>query len=415
MVDAGPARTSPVAAAFAVHWPTLVARLARRFGDLGLAEECAAEAFATAVQAWRGEIPENPGAWLWVTAERRAVDRVRRQRRFGERIPVLASASSGAGAERDDPEPDHLALLFGCCHPSLSRDSKVALTLRSVNGLSTEQIAAVFLTSTDTMTRRLTRARRKLAANAVPFSIPEPAEWSGRLAPVLEVIYLTFTAGHAAASGATFVRGDLCDESRWLISLVTRVAPGDPEVLGLAALLEFTDARRAARLDGDGRLVLMADQNRSLWDPAAIRRGRDLLARALSQRRVGRFQAQAALSGCHTMAPSWQETDWQQMLHWYDVLIAVDDTPITRLNRAVALTQSGSLDEALRHIDELSDELSTYHYLWIARADVNERLGLITDAVDDLERAIALDPHAVEVAELTSRLECLRPPSGSNG
>ncbi len=386
-----------------------MARLARRYHDLSLAEECAAEAFVEATKAWRGGVPDEPGAWLWTIAQRRAIDRLRREARFADRAHLLAQPDGAVAQEADDPLHDHLALLFGMCHPCLSPESQVALTLRCLNGLSTRQIAAVFLTPTDTMTRRLTRARDKLAANAVPFRIPEPERWPERIDSVLEVIYLTFTAGHAARDGASFIRGDLCDEARWLASLVERVAPSDPEVLGLQALLDLTDARRPARRGEGDALVLLADQDRRRWDRDLISSGRQRLTRAMRQKRLGRFQIQAALAACHSMAPSWEQTDWQAVVHWYGALLAFDDSPVVRLNRAVAVACAGHPDEALRELDDLHDALSGYHYYWVARSDAHERAGNPAAAAAELHRALALNPHPSELPSLQARVARLGP------
>ncbi len=404
-----------MAAAFAAHWPTLVARLARRYRDLSLAEECAAEAFAEATKAWRGGMPQEPGAWLWTIAQRRAVDRMRREARFADRTHLLAQPNGPAPREADDPVTDHLALLFGMCHPCLSPDSQVALTLRCLNGLSTRQIATVFLTTTDTMTRRLTRARTRLAANAIPFQIPDPERWPERVDKVLEAIYLTFTAGHASCDGSTFIRGDLCDEARWLASLVERLAPHDPEVLGLVALLDLTDARRPARIGEDDAPVLLADQDRRLWDRDLIASGRQRLTRALRQKRLGRFQIQAALAACHAMAPTWEQTDWRTVVHWYGALLAFDDTPVVRLNRAIAVSCAGRPAEALRELDDLRDALSGYHYYWVARSEAHERVGNLSDAADDLHRALALEPHPSELICLTARSTRLGTPADRAG
>ncbi len=407
-------RNSVVAAAFAEHWPVIVARLARRYGDLALAEDCTADAFAAAVHAWRVERPANPGGWLWTAAQRRAIDRLRRrgtEAAHAAEVGAHQTASQEADVDQAGLEPpgtEELALLFGCCHPSLSPPAQVALTLRAVNGLSTRQIAQVFLVSVDTMTRRLTRARTKLAANAVPFEIPDPEHWSQRLDPVLAAIYLTFTAGHAATDHqAPLLRGDVCDEARWLVAQVARVAPADPEVLGLSALMDLTDARRPARLDADGNAVLMAEQDRSRWDRALLASGRDTLRRALSQRRLGPYQVQAALSACHVLAPTWEDTDFSEIVRWYDVLLTFDPGPINRLNRAVAVCTGGDARRALADFDALAPELAGYHYLWVARADAHERLGDEASAVADLNRALALDPHPAEAAQLRRRMTTL--------
>lgn len=411
-------RSSAVASAFAEHWPVIVARLARRYGNLALAEDCTADAFAAAVAAWRVERPTNPGGWLWTTAQRRAIDRLRRGNTEAAYAPQLAARTGDRGSsvepdpthsDTEQPGTDELALLFGCCHPSLSPQAQVALTLRAVNGLSTRQIARVFLVSVDTMTRRLTRARTTLTANAVPFEIPDPEHWAPRLDPVLAAIYLTFTSGHASTDHqASLVRGDVCDEARWLVAQVARAAPADPEVLGLAALMDLTDARRAARVDATGRAVLMADQDRSRWDRTLLASGRDTLRRALRQRRLGPYQVQAALSACHGLAPRWEDTDWSEIVRWYDVLITFDPSPIHRLNRAVAVGTGGDARRALADINALASELAGYHYLWVARADAHERLGQPGAAISDLNRALDLQPHPAEARALWTRISALK-------
>lgn len=403
----GSARGSLVARAFAEHWTTLVARVARRYGDLALAEDSAAEAFALAAESWHRDPPADAGSWLWVVTQRRAVDRIRREARFAQKLPLLAEPELSTVAPGCDVETDHLALLFGCCHPSLPRSAQVALTLRAVNGLSTDQIAAVLNERPGTVTRRLSRAREKLRANAVPFEIPEPAAWSHRLDVVLEAVLLTFTAGQTNRDGPALIRGDLCDEARWLITLIERLAPDDAEVLGLAALTDFTDARRPGRTDGDGNAVLMAEQDRSLWDAALIASGRDRLTAALQQRRLGTFQIQAALSACHTLSPSWEATDWAEIVRWYDALLVLDDRPVTRLNRAAALTSAGSADLALAALRRIEHELQHSPHYWVAVADACARLGDVDSAKAALDRATREGLHADESAAVHRRIEAL--------
>ena len=404
--------TDALSTAFAEHWPRLVADLARRHADLELAEDAVADAFAEALRTWRTSVPGNPGGWLRTAARRRAIDRIRAQEASGRRERAVARPEdepddhAGPG---HDPVRDQLALLFGCCHPCLPQESQVALTLRSVNGLTTADIARLFLTSADTMTRRLHRARAKLRAYAVPFRVPEPDQWPERLAPVLQAIYLTFTAGYSSEShDTTFVRGDLCDEARWLAQLLAAAAPDDPEIAGLLALMDFTDARRRARVAPDGSAVTLEEQDRSLWDRAAMESGRTRLRAALRQRRIGPFQAQAALSACHAMAPTWQETNWAEIISWYDVLLAVDPSSVHALNRAVALTLGGRAAEALAAMDGVSEELADYPYLWVARAEALERLGRSAEALEAVARADAAGLHPSQEKHLHRRVERLR-------
>ncbi|MFV0458487.1 MAG: RNA polymerase sigma factor [Actinomycetales bacterium] len=407
------ARDSPVAAVFGEQWPLLVARLVRRTGDLSLAEECAGEAFVEAVATWGSSAPANPGGWLWTVAHRRAVDRLRRAERFATRVPVLAQEETAwdAGPDgerhRDDPVTDHLALLFGCCHPALSSQAQVALMLRYVNGLSSAQIARVLLVSQDTMTRRLTRAKAKVTAARVPFAIPDAEHWCERLDTVLTCIYSTFTVGHAnsADHGADLVRGDLCDEARWLVTLVRRVAPADPEALGLAALMAFVDARRPARLDPHGEVVLMEQQDRSRWDQGLIAEGVRLLAQASRQRRLGPFQIEAAIAAQHSCAPSWQDTAWRRIVRLYEVLSLVDPSPVVRLNRAVAVSYLDGPAAGLAELDDLVAEgtLAGYHYLWAARAELLSRLDRHEEAAAATARALECEPHPAEARLLRRR------------
>lgn len=312
-----------VAAAFATLWPRLVATLVREVGDVGLAEDCVQEAFASAATAWAGsQTPDRPGAWLLAVARRKSIDHIRRSARLRELLPVVAIA------DRDDLDgaemttellDDQLRLVLGCCHPALSVDAQVALTLRIVAGLSTRQIASAFFVSEPTMTRRLTRAKTKIREANIPFTRSDRQTLEERLPTVCAVIYSIFTEGHASASAATLMRGDLCDEAVWLATLVAQLTPDEPEVSGLLALLLLIDARRATRTDSTGRPVLLADQDRTRWDRVMITRGLAVLGKAHAARLGGPYQYQAAIAALHATAPSFEVTDWAAIVGLYDV------------------------------------------------------------------------------------------------
>jgi RNA polymerase sigma-70 factor (ECF subfamily) len=397
-----------VAQVFAAEWPQLVATLVRELGDLALAEDCASDAFVEASARWGpGQVPDRPGAWLLTTARRKAIDRLRREQRFADRLPALQAA-----ADRPDPGPGHaladdqLALIFGCCHPSLDTSAQVALTLREVCGLSTAQIAGAFLVATETMAKRLVRAKGKIRVAGVPFTVPGPDALPARLRSVLHVVYLIFTEGHSSADAAGLVRGDLCDEARWLAGLLARLLPDEPEVLGLDALLCFTDARRAARFAPDGSLALLEDQDRDLWDAALIAEGHERLARAWPMGRVGPYQLQAAIAAAHADAATTAATDWPAIVRLYDALAAQVPTPVIALNRAVAVAMAAGPAAGLALLDELGTEpdLQEYRYFHAARADLLRRLGDHDAAASSYRRAIDLTAGDEERTFLHTRL-----------
>ena len=397
----------PVARVFADEWTTLVAVLVRDLGDLTLAEDCAQEAFVEAAKRWGPDtMPERPGAWLLTTARRRAIDRVRRERRFTDRLPALQEM-----VDRPAPLPerlgdDQLALVFGCCHPSLDTDAQIALTLREVCGLSTGQIARAFLVAEPTMAKRLVRAKAKIRAAGVPFSIPAVERLPERLAPVLHVVYLIFTEGHTATDTVAVVRGDLCDEARWLADLLVALLPAQPEVLGLSALLCFTDSRRAARLDGQGRLLLLEDQDRALWDHSLIDAGDERLRRAIALGQPGPYQLQAAIAGTHATAPDLASTDWRGIVALYDRLLQLSPGPVVALNRAVAVAMVDGPDAGLGLLDRLADDgdLADYRYLHAARADLLRRVGRHGEARAAYDRALVLTTNEAERRFLAERL-----------
>ncbi len=404
---------SPVSEVFAHEWPVLVATLRRDFGDLGLAEDMAQEAFLEAAARWTPDsVPDRPGAWLLTTARRRAIDQIRRTNRFAERLPTLAQLAAIPPREESELIDDQLALIFGCCHESLNTEAQIALTLRQVCGLSTPQIAESFLVATPTMAKRLVRAKNKIRQAKVPFVVPEPDQLADRVSTVLGVIYLIFTAGHTNSDGPALVRGDLCDEARWLASILDRlmaertVAAERAEVLGLAALMAYTDARRATRVDDEGRLVLLEDQDRDRWDHGLIDEGSELLGRAARLRNHGPYQLQAMIAGLHATAETWAATDWPSIVQLYGRLAAIAPSPVVELNRAVAVAMADGPAAGLAALEHLSEthELDDYRYFHAARADLLRRLDRRAEAETAYRSALALGGNDAEQDFLRDRL-----------
>lgn len=410
-----PGRFSDV---FRAEWPNVVATLVRDLGDLDLAEDSAQEAFAAAASHWPLDgWPDSPGAWLVTTARRKAIDRLRRQQGFDRRIPELVRRTDSIGAERRDTGAsthglfdDRLALILGCCHPALAPEGQVALTLRIVAGLSTAQIARAFLVSESTMTRRITRAKRKITGANIVFRADRDRLFE-RLGPVCAVIYSIYTEGHTSATDASLVRGDLCEEALWLAGLLSDLVPDEPEVAGLLALLLFSDARRATRTAADGSVVLLPDQDRERWDGAKIARGLAALAVAHSAGRPGPYQLQAAIAALHATAPSFEATDWERIIDLYDVLVAEQGDAVTALNRAAAIGHHRGPAAGLAAVAELPDEhvdrLADYPYFHACRGEFEASVGEADRARRSLQRALELTTNAAERAHLTARLRAV--------
>jgi RNA polymerase sigma-70 factor (ECF subfamily) len=402
---------SGVTDAFRTEWPRLVATLVREFGDLQVAEDAAQEAFFEAAKRWeRDGTPDRPGAWLLTTARRKVIDRARRSTWMDERLPEIHARSRiEADVSPNQLIDDQLALLLGCCHPAIAPDAQVALTLRIVGGLSTAQIARAFLVSEQTMTRRISRSKAKIRGAKIPFKPVDLDTLLDRLPAVCGVIYSIFTEGHASAAHAGLVRGDLCDEAVWLAGLLNELVPDDPEVGGLLALVLLVDARRAARTDVDGRPIVLAEQDRALWDGAKIERGLTVLGRAHRRGAAGPYQLQAAINALHATAPSFTETDWRGVVALYDALMLRQPTAIVALNRAVAVAEADGAAEGLRAIDtiaeadDLGDDLDGYHYFHSSRAELLGRLGRRAEAADAFDRALAACGNDAERAHLERR------------
>ena len=360
------------------------------------------EALLEALEHWpaRG-IPERPGAWLLTTARRKALDRLRRDSVYREKLSQLvASRSDEIRGEADD----RLRLIFTCCHPSLSREAQVALTLRAVIGLTTAAIARAFLTSEPTMGQRIVRAKRKIVAAGIPYRVPGADEMAERLGEVLAVLYLTFNEGYLSSSGDTPERRELAEDAMWLNNLLVQLMPGEPEVVGLLALMRLQLARAETRFDSRGSLVLLQDQDRSRWDHAAIGDAAALVEEASRLRRPGPYQIQAAIAACHAEAPSWQVTDWEQIFLLYGALQRHWPTPVVRLNRAIAMRHVHGATAALAEVDTLGGALSDYHLFHATRAQLLRALARDDEATAEDRRAFALATNPAERAVIEQRL-----------
>jgi RNA polymerase sigma-70 factor, ECF subfamily len=407
------AAAAAVEQAFSEHWGRLLALLVRQLRSLEIAEEALAEAFERAVRHWPDSgVPDRPEAWLLTAARRRGLDRLRRDATLARKLPLLvvdADESTDAMGEEDDTPmstiPDErLRLLFTCCHPALAMEARIALTLRMVGGLTTPEIAHAFLVSEPTMAARLTRAKKKIAAAAIPYRVPTDAELPERLDGVLAVLYLVFTEGHAATTGDALVRRHLCDEAIRLVRLLTRLLPDEPEPAALLALLLLQHSRRDTREDDAGRLVLLADQDRQRWDRAGISEGVELIHRAAAHSRVTPYLLQAAIAAEHATAPSSDETDWTTISALYERLERLTGSPVVRLNRAVAVAQTSGPAAGLALLDGLDDRLAQSHLLPTARADFLRRMGRHAEAGEEYARAVRLAGNTAEREFLTRRI-----------
>jgi RNA polymerase sigma-70 factor (ECF subfamily) len=385
------------------------ATLVRLLGDFDLAEESLHEAFAAAVEQWsRDGVPASPRAWLVSAGRFKAIDAIRRKTRFDGSLPELArklEEVDPAGQETEDVEDDRLRLIFTCCHPGLPIGSQVALTLREVCGLSTEEIASAFLTAPATIAQRIVRGKAKIRDARIPYHVPAAADLPERLEAVLYVIYLVFNEGYSASSGESVTRADLSGEAIRLGRVLIELLP-DPEALGLVALMLLHESRRAARATAEGDLVLLEDQDRSLWNSAYIAQGKALVARALAAERLGPYAIQAAIAAEHAEAASAADTNWGRIVSLYDLLARAQPSPVVELNRAVALAMRDGPQAGLEAIDAIlaRGDLADYHLAHAARADLCRRLGRAADARQSYERALSLARQAPERRFLEKRL-----------
>ncbi|GLW99925.1 DUF6596 domain-containing protein [Microtetraspora sp. NBRC 16547] len=396
------------------EWARVVAALTRRFGDLDIAEEAASEAFATAVERWRADgVPPNPGAWLTTTANRKAIDRIRRENKRDDKHREAQMTYD------DPPEPvgaiddDRLRLIFTCCHPALAMEARVALTLRMVGGLTVPEIARAFLVQGTTMERRITRAKAKIKAARIPYRMPSADDLPARVSGVLAVLFLVFNEGYLASGPDTDpVRHELTTEAIRLTCLIRALLPQDGEVAGLLALMLLTDARRTARISANGELVPLDEQDRGAWDAELIAEGhrlvRERLAAAASGATPGRYQILAAINAVHTSARDIRDTDWSQVLALYDQLVRLDPSPIIALNRAIAVAELDGPEVALAIVDRLAEALAGYHAYHATRADLLRRLGQSQQSRAAYDRAIELAGNTGETAYLTRRRDQLQ-------
>jgi RNA polymerase sigma factor (sigma-70 family) len=402
-----------VADAHRREWAFVLAATVRVTRDLDLAEECVQDAYARALTSWAGgDIPANPGSWLTTVARNRALDVLRREATWRRSLPLLLDDRLDIVPEPDPASEipdDRLRLICTCCHPALAPEAQVALTLRLLCGLTTAEVARAFLVSEPTMAARITRAKKKIAAARIPYRVPPARELPDRIDAVLAVVHLLFTTGHTAPAGADLVRRDLVERAMDLARMLRAVLPDNADVAGLLALILLTDARRHTRLGEDGRLLLLQDQDRSRWDRDEITEGLALVRDALRRRPPGRFALQAAIAAVHADAPTWQDTDWREVVALYDLLLATWPSPVVALNRAVAVGLADGAQAGLAALDRLRDEpqLAGYGYLAAARADFLRQLGRMAEARECYAEALLLTENAVERQFLAGRLEQL--------
>lgn len=392
------------------EWARVVASLTRRFGDLDIAEEAAADAFATAVERWPADgIPPNPGAWLTTTAYHKAIDRIRRENKRGDKHREAQMLNDGAPEPVGAIDDERLRLIFTCCHPALAMQARVALTLRMVGGLTVPEIARAFLVQESAMGQRITRAKAKIKAARIPYRVPSAEDFPARVSGVLAVLFLVFNEGYLATGPDTDpVRHDLTVEAIRLTRLIRALMPEDGEVAGLLALMLLTEARRTARVSATGELVTLVEQDRGTWDAALIAEGHQLVRERLAAGVApGRYQILAAISAVHTSARDVRDTDWSQVVALYNQLVRLDPSPVIALNRAIAVAELDGPEVALAVVDRLEDELAGYHAYHATRADLLRRLGRSQKSRAAYDKAIELAGNTAEVAYLTRRRDQL--------
>jgi RNA polymerase sigma-70 factor (ECF subfamily) len=401
-----------VAEAHRREWARVLATTVRLTRDLDLAEECTQDAFAQALQTWAETgIPDRPGGWLTTVAGNRARDALRRESVFRRAMPLLVTEDALPGPDERIVDDERLRLVFTCCHPALAREAQVALTLRLVCGLSTPEVARAFLVQEATMAARITRAKKKIATARIPYRVPSPDQLGERVGAVLEVVHLIFTTGHTAPIGAQLIRRDLVDSAVGLGRMLHLLMPTDAEITALLALMLLIDARAATRVSATGRMLLLSEQDRGRWDTGLIAEGVGLLTDALRRRPPTRYAVEAAIAAVHAEAPTWEATDWSEIVSLYDVLRGLwPGSPVVELNRAVAIGLRDGPRAGLDALDPLlaSPPLATYGYLSAARADFLRQLDRWPEAADAYDEALALTDNEAERAFLTGRLAEVR-------
>jgi RNA polymerase sigma-70 factor (ECF subfamily) len=396
--------TQPIDEVFRRESGQVLATLIRFCGDFDLAEDAVQDTFLLALERWPGEgVPPNPGAWITTAAKRRAIDRIRREVRRVDKEAMVSRVREMP----DDPiglEDDQLRLIFTCCHPALTLEARVALTLRTVCGLATGDLARAFMTSEATMAQRLVRAKRKIQVAGIAYRVPAPDRMGDRLAAVLAVVYLMFNEGYTASAGDTLARDSLTAEAMRVGELLCRLMPGEPEVLGLQALMLLNHSRRDARVDASGAMVLMSDQDRRLWDRPEIERGLALLRQGTRTGSVGQYWLQAAIVAEHAHSPTAEATDWHRICRLYDLLFDLTRSPVVQLNRSIAVSMADGPAAGLQLLEPLAAHLDGYLYFHSAAADMHRRLGANAAAAQAYRRALALATNDVQRAALDSRL-----------
>ena len=377
----------------------VTASLIRRFRDFDVAEESVQEALLVALERWPNEgVPSRPGGWLMTVATRIALNRLNREKRYQEKLREIAIEP------RRDHDDDRLRLILTCCHPALSREAQVGLTLRAVCGFTTAQIARAFVASETTVAQRLVRAKRRIAAAGIPFRIPSESELEDRLGEVLAVLYLLFNEALLSSESRAPYQRDLAEDAVWLTELVHRLLPREPEVMGLLALMKLHIARGPARFDATGEMVLLADQDRSHWDRQMIVGAIRMIEKAGAMHRPGPYQLEAAIAACHAEAPTFQQTDWKQIIVLYDMIMTMAPSPVVRMNRAIALARVEGARLAVEELDGIAGELGGYHLFHAARGELLDQLGRQDEARAERQRALELTTNPAEVALLNKRL-----------
>ncbi len=398
------------------EWGRILASITKTLGDIQLAEDSLQDAVEAALKDWHlNGLPYSPAAWLITAARRKAIDRLRRTARFASKQPELAYLIAQDHQTIDDlPDKDAIAdkrleMIFTCCHPSLAQKTQVALTLRTIGGLTTEEIAQAFLDQPAAMAQRLVRAKNKIKLANIPYIVPGKDAMPERLRGVLATIYLIFNEGYAASSGANLTRVDLSDEAIRLARIMVHLMPDETEAAGLLALMLLHDSRRKARVDQAGAMIALEHQNRSLWDKSKIAEGTNLLKTALRRQQVGPYQVQASISALHVEAPDWNATDWPQIAALYNLLYEMQPSPVVAINHAMAISYAGTVADALIMLDEIAGEhdISTYKAYHVARADLLHRSGQLEDAQKSLKQAIVLTDNAIERAFMSEKLHAM--------